>query len=85
MVRAAARKSKNKYVELSDQSNDEGQSSNDEMLGSQKGEKSPSKRIKKYDSFENGSQKKSKKGTLGEVVYRKDNEEDLVSCQVEGV
>jgi len=80
MVRAAARKSKNKYVELSDESNDEGQSSDDEMLGSRKGHASPPKKRKNNDSFENGSPKKSKKGLSGRVVYREDSEEDFTDA-----
>ena len=78
MVRAAARKSKKKYVELSDESNDEGQTIDDEVLGSQKGDASAPKRRNNNDSFENGSSKK--KGLSGKVVYKGDGEEDFTDA-----
>jgi len=78
MVRAAARKSKNKYKEESDEeSAEEVLSSDEEIIGNYK--HTPPKKRQNEDHYQNGSSKK-KKAVPDKVVYKDASDEDFTDA-----
>ena len=79
MVRAAARKSKQKYKEDSDESAEEIVSSDEEeFIGKHK--HSPPKKRQNDDGYQNGSSKKAKKAVPEKVVYKDASDEDFTDA-----
>ena len=81
MVRAAVKKGgRSKYVELSDESHDEGAVSSDEEEVYSRKNSSPAKKRPLDDRHSNGSAKKSKKAIPERVLYKEDSDADFTDA-----